>query len=269
MKDWNAPYLFWIDDMLLPITPELLEHNYRSTTKTTASIEKGEFLLTNKKGLLEYNFSILLPQANIGYDIGWESIRNINAKIPGIGTIIDRVNHTANHYINRLEYYKDSQTPFTFTVSRSMTQLKNLLETCKICVLDSMKITEDAKKGSHIFRIELTIIEYRSMEIQQYSMTEAGLLPIKEKRVATTWYDMNNVQSLYNCGVQLLEREYQNKLTQVKNFMDDSTKSVKGKIVQKAMSIFSEPLINGVKKVAWVGLKVGIMSMCPLLGALL
>lgn len=57
-------YSIWIGDMLLPIAPETLENHFHSSTKTTITIEGGELVLRDTKGLIEYQFRNLILQSS-------------------------------------------------------------------------------------------------------------------------------------------------------------------------------------------------------------
>lgn len=260
-------YTIWIGDMLVPIAPETLENHFRSSTKTTTTIEGGELVLRNTKGLIEYQFRIIIPQSSGLLKTAYvESLRSTIATVPKVGGFLEKMTHSASYYIDRLEYYKNTSEPFTFTMSASVSQGRMLHDICTECVLDSLVIHYGEQKNNMI-QIDISLLEYHQLQILTYDEKDASI--IKGHRNKTTWYDMDNVDDFFNCGVNLLEREYNNAKNYAKNWVSDKIKQEKGKLMGKATSFLKSPIVNGIKKLAWTGLKIGVTAYCPILGMLL
>lgn len=264
----NMGYQFWIGDMLVPIAPETLENHFRSSTKTTTTIEHGELVLRNTKGLVEYHFKIIIPQsAGILNQTAYvESLRSSLASVPKVGNYLDRMTHSASYYIERLEYFKNTSEPFTFTMSASVTQGRMLHDICEECIIDSLIIRYGEQKNN-IITVELGLLQYQQPKILTYDEKDASI--IRGARNKTTWYDMNNMNDFFNCGVNLLENEYQRAKDYAKSYLLGSTRKEKGLLGEKVTSFLQSPIVNGIKKVAWTGIKAYATLQFPLLGLLL
>ena len=260
--------MLWIGEMLLPIAPETLENYFRSSTKTTTTIEHGELVLRNTKGLIEYHFKIIIPQsAGILKDTAYiETMRSSIATIPKIGGFLDRMTHSASYYLERLEYYKNTSEPFTFTMSASVSQGRVLHDICEECILDSLVIRYGEQKNN-IITVEIGLLQYQEPKILTYDDTDASI--IRGSRNKTTWYDTTNKNDFFNCGINILENEFNNAKDYAKNWVNNKMKEEKGKLGEKITSFLQSPIVNGIKKVAWTGIKAYATLQCPLLGLLL
>ena len=242
------PYLLMIDYVALPLAPEKMKQNYRSSTKTTMTVENGEVIVSNKKGLMEFTFTLLIPQYNMGMNnslVSGETLRNAVESIPKIGHYLDKATHSAQWYLLWLEDLKNSSRVFKFTVIQSFLNSGRILsDQVRDCVIDSMVIHYGETAGNMI-QVDLTLAEYTPLFLKS---TTNSFLPIR--RAPTTWYDSDNVTPLLTSGVNFLKRVAQN-----------------GSITS---SSGLPPLLStGLKAVGWKLLKTSISTACPILGMLL
>lgn len=264
-------YLFFIGDVLLPIAPSRLDQHYRSSTKTTVTVEKGEYVLRNAKGLLEISFSILLPQMNTGIATNSESLEHYREILSTTtyGKKLDWITHSASWYLSRLIEYKNSSRPFQFTMVQSIQNGRLLSDLCLQCVLDSLNI-HYGEKGSYILAVDISLLEYVPMELQTYDSsqiqgttnninTTLTNIALTKTRASTVWYNPNNVESLKTSAVSFLRNQG--------NAITKRVLTYSG--VNTVLSFLPEPLSNGVKAAGWLAFKTALSFTCPLLGGLL
>ena len=92
-------YSFYLDGILLPVTPESLRIKVRNQNKTISLINEGEINFLKLPGLSEVQFEALLPQVSYPFTNG-------NAK-------------PADFYLSKLEQMKAGKKYFQFIVSRT------------------------------------------------------------------------------------------------------------------------------------------------------
>ena len=258
-------------DVLLPVAPSRMEQHYRSSTKTTVTVEKGEYVLRNAKGLLEISFSILLPQMNTGIATNSESLEHYREILSTTtyGKKLDWITHSASWYVSRLIEYKNTSRPFQFTMVQSIQNGRLLSDLCLQCVLDSLNI-HYGERGSYILVVDISLLEYVPMELQVYNSTQiegttqninTTLTNIQATytRASTVWYNPYNVESLKTSTISFLRNQGESIAKKVL--------SLSG--VNQVLSFLPEPLSNGVKAAGWFAFKSAISFACPLLGGLL
>lgn len=258
-----SAYLFFIGDLLLPFAPERMEQHYRSSTKTATTIEKGEILLLNRKGLLEFNFTFIIPQSDVGFvnsSIG-ESIRqNIYSRMP---SLLQPAVYSAKWYLDFLIDYKNNSKVFTFTVLQSFISQKAILnDICLPCVIDSLKINYGSFHNN-VLAIDITILEYRLIEINQYSLVDNTIQTPYRSRLATTIYDESNLNPFISSGVHFLERQVQETIQIPAKIFQSTLSTISTKIstaVQSVTSYLPPILQRGVEVAGWALLKAAMIK---------
>lgn len=135
-------YKFYLDKVLLPISPSKVETSVKNKNKTLVLINEGEINMLKKAGLTEIKFDVLLPMVNhypfALYKNGFQS---------------------AHYYLDKLEQLKLSNKPFQFIISRVYGK-KLLFDTNMKVSLEDYKIVEDAKEGDCI-KVSINLKQYR------------------------------------------------------------------------------------------------------------
>lgn len=154
-------YRFYIDKILLPITPSKVQTSIKNKNKTLVLINEGEINVLKNAGLTEITFDALLPTVNnypfALYQNGWKS---------------------AEYYLNKLEKLKISNKPFQFIISRVYGK-KLLFDTNLKVSLEDYKIIEDAKEGDCI-KVTVNLKQYRDYSTKTVNIK---LDPYKPKPV--------------------------------------------------------------------------------------
>ena len=144
-------YLFYFDDVVLPITPSSLKIKINNQNNTITLINEGEVNLLKTAGLTEISFKFLIPQSTYPFT-------NSGAR-------------SADYYLDMLEKRKLSQKPFRFIVTREKTTRK-LFDTNMEVSLEDYTIEEDVKHG-----FDLSI----SVSLKQYRPYGTKIAKIKEQ----------------------------------------------------------------------------------------
>ena len=103
-------YEFYLDKMLLPITPSKLEIKIKNKNKTYDLINEGEINVLKNAGLSEISFEATFP----------------NVKYPF--AVYKNGFVTANHFLNQLELLKINKKPFQFIVTRLFPNKKKSIQ---------------------------------------------------------------------------------------------------------------------------------------------
>lgn len=140
----NKGYDFYIDDLLLPITPKKINTKIKNKNKVVTLLNGEELNLLKKPGLTEFSFEFRVPTDDF----------------PSVKQFI-----SPQIILNKLEKLKVEKKAFQFIIIRSSYQenLNNSIN--KSVTLEDYEILEDADNGADL------II---SVNLKQY-------LPIKTK----------------------------------------------------------------------------------------
>lgn len=123
-------YSFYLDGMLLPVTPEKLEMKIKARNKTMTLINGEEINIPKAPGLTEISFEAMFP--NIKYDFAVYTDGFLNAK----------------YYIGKLEELK-KKTSFPLRILRELPSNEVLYNTEKDMdmTLEEYEIKESADQG--------------------------------------------------------------------------------------------------------------------------
>ncbi len=178
-------YLFFIDDVLLPVTPSKLDMSMDNKNKTLTLINEGEINILKNPGLMDISFEVLLP--NVVYPFA-----NYEEKFQG-----------ANFYLEKLRLLKENKKVFQFIVTRDfpttevvngLVELKKfgksdidkkrilggeLFSTNRTVTLEEYKIVEDAKDGFDIV-VSIRLKQYRYFGTNITNISEDGTKLSKE-----------------------------------------------------------------------------------------
>lgn len=154
-------YEFYLDKMLLPITPSKLDIKIKNKNKTYDLINESEINILKSAGLTEISFEATFP--NVKYPFA----------VYKSGFI------TANNFLNQLELLKTNQKPFQFIVVRSYPNNKPLFDTNIKVSLEDYTIKEDAKQGMDV------VVSIKLKQYKDYGTKTCNVTIKQEKPVAT------------------------------------------------------------------------------------
>lgn len=158
-------YIFYLDDIQLPVPPSKLETKIKNKNKDITLINEGEINVLKMAGLTEISFDAVIPQVKYPYAT---DLKN------------------ASTYLNKLEQLKTSQKPFRFIVSRFNPSGKMLFNSNMNVSLEEYTIVEDAKEGFDL-KITIKLKQYKAYSTKVVKITvkqETPTATVKEERPA-------------------------------------------------------------------------------------
>ncbi|HQD36734.1 MAG TPA: LysM peptidoglycan-binding domain-containing protein [Fervidobacterium sp.] len=152
-------YDFYLDAMLLPVTPSKLTISIDNKNKTMVLINDGEINILKKPGLTDISFTALLPQTKYPFAVYKNGFQK------------------ADVFLDKLEQLKTSQKPFQFIVSRTFPNGKLLFDTNIKVSLEDYKIIEDSKNGFDV-NVEIKLKQYRDYGSKTVNVTIKQSKPV-------------------------------------------------------------------------------------------
>lgn len=125
-------YLFFIDDMLLPIAPSKLDISIENKNDTMVLINDGEINILKKAGLTNISFDVLLPNVVYPFATYVEGFKG------------------ANCYLEKFKELKNNKQPFQFIVTRDFPRtivVEGIAKIDKFTDGEIMQKLSDEKKG--------------------------------------------------------------------------------------------------------------------------
>ena len=154
-------YLFYLDDLLLPVAPQKTEIKINGKNETVTLINEGEVNLLKSPGLTDISFTALLPGIEYPfaqYDDGFLHPVQI---------------------LDRLETFKTSLQPFDFVVARIWNNGQENVDfrTNMKVSLENYTIKESVKNAQDV-EVEI--------KLKQYKAYGTKTITIKEETAVTT-----------------------------------------------------------------------------------
>ena len=137
-------YSFYLDKILLPVTPSKLTIKINNKNKTMTLINDGEINILKTAGLKDISFEFLLP--NVEYPFAKYKSKKFRY---------------AEYYLKKLESLKNANKPFKFLVVREMQSGDELFDTNIRVSLEDYQIDEDAGNGYDI-KVSIKLKQYKS-----------------------------------------------------------------------------------------------------------
>lgn len=154
-------YYFYLDKILLPVTPSKLSIKIKNQNKTMVEINEGEINILKKAGLTEIEFEAMIP--NVKYPFAVYKSGFQNAKI----------------FLDAFEKLKTSQQPFQFIISRTYPNGKGLFNTNIKVALEEYNIKEDRREAFD------TIVSFKLKQYKDYGTKTCKIsFPKTQKPVA-------------------------------------------------------------------------------------
>lgn len=135
-------YEFYLDGVLLPVTPSKLKVKVKSKNKTTEMLSGGDMNIIKAPGLKEISFDALFPMRKYAFANYTDGFRN------------------AEYYVNKLAALKKVKAPFRFIVVRMSQNGTRLdFDSNYLTTLEDYTLTEDASDGGDV-TASITLKEY-------------------------------------------------------------------------------------------------------------
>lgn len=161
-------YNFYIDKMLLPVTPSKMQVKINNKNKTMTLLNDGEINILKSPGLSEISFDFILPNVKYPFAIyKGNKFRN------------------AEYFLKRIEKIKTQKKAFRFIVVREIQSGNNLFDTNMQVSLEDYTITDDAENGTDI-GISIKLKEYKSYSTKMVAIIESVAAAVETAQVETT-----------------------------------------------------------------------------------
>ena len=142
-------YLFFLDGLVLPITPSKITTTIKNQNQTINLMNDGEVNVLKQAGLTDISFEFIAPAFKYPFANDFKSIE---------------------YYYSWLENLKDSLKPFQFAIDRNLPNGKTTYKTNMTVSLESYEILEDADNGfDTVFKVNLK--QYRAYGTQSAEIT--------------------------------------------------------------------------------------------------
>lgn len=135
-------YYFYLDKILLPVTPSKMSIKIKNKNKTYVEINEGEINILKKAGLTEIEFDAMIPNVKYPFATYKNGFQN------------------AQTFLEAIEKLKTNQKPFQFIVSRTYPNGKGLFNTNIKVSLENYTIKEDQKEGMDIV-VSFSLKQYK------------------------------------------------------------------------------------------------------------
>lgn len=135
-------YMFYMGNMLLPVTPSKVNVNYENANRTLTLIDEGQVNILKKPNLTNVEFTCEIPQVNHPYCLYNSGF--INAQV----------------FLTYFEQLKINKKPFQFIIVRLRPNLIPMFYSNMKVTLEDWKVIEDAKEGFDL-KIQISLKQYR------------------------------------------------------------------------------------------------------------
>ena len=150
-------YQFYMDDMLLPITPGAMTLKVANQNKTVTLINEGEINILKLPGLSKISFNALLPNKEYPfaqYEGGFQN---------------------AHYYMDKLELLKTKCLPFQFQMIRTDDRGEMLMDSLDIQVsLESYELEESAEEYGVDVMAKIELLQYKSYGTKTIEFKKTG-----------------------------------------------------------------------------------------------
>lgn len=159
-------YVFYMDDVALPVPPSKMQTSIKNKNKTITLINDGEVNVLKAAGLTEISFTLLIPHVQFPF-----------AYYPN-GFL------EASYYLDKFERLKVGKKPFMFKCSRTSPSGGLLFDTNLRVSLEDYKISEDASDPQGL-TVTINLKQYKEYGTQtlniEASATGSGYVATVEK----------------------------------------------------------------------------------------
>lgn len=146
-------YIFYLDGILVPITPSSITTKINNKNKVVTLINDGDFNILKEEGLKEFTFDMCLPAYKYPFARG--------VLLP------------INYYLNMLSFLKNSKKPFRFIVIREGAIGSSGYNTTMLVSLENYEIKEEAGNGRDVV-VSVTLKEYKNVKSALFKYIDIG-----------------------------------------------------------------------------------------------
>jgi hypothetical protein len=146
-------YIFYLDGILVPITPSSITTKINNKNKVVTLINDGDFNILKEEGLKEFTFDMCLPAYKYPFARG--------VLLP------------INYYLNMLSFLKNSKKPFRFIVIREGAVGSSGYNTTMLVSLENYEIKEEAGNGRDVV-VSVTLKEYKNVNSTLFKYVNIG-----------------------------------------------------------------------------------------------
>ncbi|MGP1495032.1 MAG: LysM peptidoglycan-binding domain-containing protein [Streptobacillus sp.] len=159
-------YIFYLDGILVPITPSSITTKINNKNKVVTLINDGDFNILKEEGLKEFTFDMCLPAYKYPF-------------ARGVLLLI-------NYYLNTLDLLKNKKKPFRFIVIREGAVGSSGYNTTILVSLENYEIKEDAGNGRDVV-VSVTLKEYKNVNSTLFKYVNIGAQAIGAALSVTTF----------------------------------------------------------------------------------
>ena len=179
-------YIFYLDGILVPITPASITTKINNKNKVVTLINDGDFNILKEEGLKEFTFDMCLPAYKDPFARG--------VLLP------------INYYLNMLSFLKNSKKPFRFIVIREGAIGSSGYNTTILVSLENYEIKEDAGNGRDVV-VSVTLKEYKNVNSTLFKYVNIGAQAIGTALsvatfISTKTRDSSSKKSQRTCKVK-------------------------------------------------------------------
>lgn len=157
-------YNFYLDGVLLPVTPGKLQLKINNANKKITLINEGEVNLLKSPSLTDIEFDALLPNQNYPFAV------YLNGYQPSVD------------YTEKLKELKKSKKSFQFKVTRTTPNGKMLFDNDITVSLESYTLKEDAKNYGMDILASIKLKEYKDFETEVVKIKKDKKVTKKKKQ---------------------------------------------------------------------------------------
>lgn len=170
-------YSFYIDKVLLPVTPSKFTTKINNQNKTMKLINEGEINILKSPALTTVNFDCLLPNVKYPFAVYKSGFQK------------------AKYYLDKFESLKLSKEPFQFIVSRTTPNGEYLSSTNIKMSLESYTIKEDSKQGFDVL-VSIKLKQYKEYGTKTCTVSQSSLI-VTKPRAAKSSPEPKNAPKTY------------------------------------------------------------------------
>lgn len=160
-------YRFYLDNILIPVTPQSLEIKIKNQNKTVTLINDTEYNFLKSVGLTEISFDILLPAVKYPFAMYENGFKN------------------QKYYLEELKRLKVSKKPFRFYVSRELPNGIGLYDTDMNVSLEDYTIKESADNGFDL-TVSISLKQCISVTTTDINISSDGTATEEKTRVESS-----------------------------------------------------------------------------------